>query len=85
MRTEPEDPPFPSGFAAFALAVTMWAFGLQPNTNLDRTTVRAETFAPARTPKEGLIPPHLLEDAIEARLRARRATFLKDGRRSHEH
>ena len=71
--------PFPWGFATLLLAFVMWiasepqVYGVHD----DRTTVRAETFAPVRAHKEGLIPPHLLEDAIEARLRERPAKFKR--------
>jgi hypothetical protein len=79
MRTEEnESQPFPVLFLVFAVVATCWWFWPRAGeVQHGGITVRAELFAPNKSPKQGLIPVYMLEDAIKERLRTRPATFKK--------
>ena len=78
MQTEPENQPYPVGFLVFAVVATCWiVFWPHRPVHQGGYTVRAQNHAQIKAPKEGLLPPYMLEDAIKERLRARPAKFKR--------
>ena len=79
MRTETENQQFPVLALVFAIATTVWLFSGPRADGVQHGgyTVLTKNYAQIKAPKQGLMPPWMLEDAIKERLRMRPAKFKR--------